>query len=203
MANPCLKKRRKLVKDIIPNSGEWATSTAFIDELKASTTAAWERFERVYVPTVERMCRRKMFGAATADIDDVAQQVRLKVHRYVQNYEHRRRPRAFRSYVSKITQSEIANYFRQLNKEPDVPRLIEVFGDRFHDEFEKYFLDSVVEDLRKGRRIKEDSWKAFEAYVYNDDVTYEDVGKQLGKSAEAVRKSVRRVIEAIRERLEE
>ena len=192
-----------IVKDIIPHSGEWATSTSFIDELKASTEDAWDRFERIYIPTIKRMCRRKMLGAAAADIGDVMQQIRMKVHHYVQNYEHRHRPRAFRSYVGKITQSEIANYFRNLNRPPDVPRLVEVFGARFDDEFEKYFLDSVVEALRKSRRIKEDSWKAFEAYVYNDDLNYEMVGQQLGKNAEAVRKSVRRVVDAIRQRLEE
>ena len=179
------------------------TRAEFIQSLKELDEDAWNRFHRVYVPTIRKLCFWAIGGATNDQVDEIQQNVLAKLVKYIGNYEHRgEHVGSFRKYLRMITRTEISNYFKQDTRlPPNLRRLRRLFGDEFFERFDFEATTTVIANLRQNSKISDDGWRAFHEYLADHELTYATVANCIGKSPEAVRKQVSRIVERIKAEL--
>jgi RNA polymerase sigma-70 factor (ECF subfamily) len=178
-------------------SGSWLSS------LRAGRPTGWERLVFVFGPVVRMWCRQR--GLQSADIDEVAQEVFVRVRGGIDSFQ----PGNFVAWIYTITQNTIRDHFRRCARRPDAvggtdfaERLAQAPSPEEDGEVpESARLIAVRRAMDVVRRdVQAQTWRAFEAVVIEGRVTAE-AARELGESEAYVRNAKSRVLRRIREEL--
>lgn len=124
---------------------QYNTRQTLIQRLKEShDEQSWEEFLRIYRPYILAVIRN--MNIPEGDVDDIVQQVMIKLWKYIQTYSKDKR---FRSWLSSVTANCVKDHLRKRMR--DAERIKEA------SENERlYYLRSV--DLPEIERIAEKEW---------------------------------------------
>jgi RNA polymerase sigma-70 factor (ECF subfamily) len=131
---------------------------------------AWKAFVQRYTPVVAGWCRRRKLQ--DADVDDVTQEVLLKLARYLGQFPYDPAKGRFRDWLFAVARnawSDIRENRRRAgwgSGDPDVERLLEEQADRdgLLQTLDEEFLVEVYEEAkaRVQLRVSRQTWEAFE-----------------------------------------
>jgi RNA polymerase sigma-70 factor (ECF subfamily) len=185
------------------------TSASFLDSLRrASDDGAWSKLVDLYSPLIRGWLKRR--GAATGDVDDIAQEVLAVVVRRFPEFRRKPQTGAFRAWLRKITVNCLRDHWRRNNKQPlavggtdfgaivhqleDPHSDLSKLWDREHDEHvTQYLLKLIRPDF------SEKTWKMFQRFAI-DGLSADEVANELGTTANAVFIAKSRVMATLRER---
>ena len=94
-----------------PSSSSSSASSTLLDQLRAGRSDAWERFVRLYGPTVYRWCRRS--GLAADDAADVLQEVLAAVMRRLADFRRDRPGDSFNAWLATVTRNKVRDHYRR------------------------------------------------------------------------------------------
>ena len=183
------------------------TSASLLESLRdASNETAWNRLFEMYAPLLRNWLRRH--NANAGDIDDVVQEVMTVVIRRFPEFQHHSRKGAFRSWLRTITVNCLRDQWRRNNKHPratggtDCVAAIEQLADpssgisrvwdREHDEHVASFLLAKIQS-----DFSPQTWLAFRRFAI-DGMSADEVGEELGITANAVFIAKSRVMAGLR-----
>src|SRR6056300_522709 len=93
------------------------TSISLLDRIRdTSDSESWNRLVTLYAPLLRRWLRR--YGIQDSDAEDIAQEVMSVLLRELPNFQHNRRPGAFRSWLRGILANRLRDYWRRAKHQP-------------------------------------------------------------------------------------
>jgi RNA polymerase sigma-70 factor (ECF subfamily) len=176
----------------IPTEDEATTVAA----ARAGETAAFARLYRRYVRSVYRYHYSRVGDAA--DAEDLTSRTFLAALEAVPRYRHRGR---FAAWLFGIAYRKAMDHFRRRRRDPS-PLDETVASDR-RDTAGEAARAEVLRHL--SRRVAELSDKQQELLRlrYAADLSYAEIGDVVGKSEQAAKKAVYRLVALLQERMEE
>src|SRR5439155_1712449 len=94
------------------------TSVSLLEHLRAHPDGpAWERLVDLYAPLLRAWLSRH--GVQSSDADDLMQNVLAVVVRKLPEFEHNRRPGAFRAWLRGILVHRLRDFWRRRDYRPD------------------------------------------------------------------------------------
>jgi RNA polymerase sigma-70 factor (ECF subfamily) len=180
-----------------------STQVTLLHRLKADSSGAdWDQFVEVYGPLIYRFCRRKMLQ--DADAHDVAQNVLLAVRKGIVRFEYDQERGRFRSWLGTITNREIGNYRKQLQRAgqgtgASAPDLDPPDNDAaWIVEFNGHVYQAALDRIRP--TCEPETWSAF-AGVWIDDRPPAEVARQLDRTPAWVYRAKYRVLQKLKAEL--
>jgi RNA polymerase sigma-70 factor (ECF subfamily) len=167
---------------------------------------AWRRFVDLYTPLIRHWLSRH--GLQAADVDDLSQEVLAVVIRKLPEFEHNRRPGAFRTWLRTITAYRLGDFLRARRNRPpalgqsNIEHLLEQLRDPASDLSREW---DRLHDRHVARRLLElirpeftaPTWEAFRLLVLEDTPAAAVAGR-LGLSVNAVLIAKSRVLSRLR-----
>lgn len=89
-------------------------SSSLLVRLRSGDRDAWRRLVTAYGPVVHRRCRRR--GLATADADDVTQEVFRAISSGLERFRRETSGESFEAWLAGIVRHKLADHFRQLDR---------------------------------------------------------------------------------------
>ena len=189
--------------------GPGRTSTTLLDKVKTQDPEAWERLVRLYGPVVYLWSRRS--GLPAEDAADIVQEVFTAVANRVANFRRDRPGDTFRGWLRVITRNKIRDQFRDRKDQPQAvggtdaqQRWTQLPGPLEQDQDDQ---QSDVEDILSRRALdlvrpqfEDHTWQAFWRLTV-DERTGAEVAEELGMTVQATYQAKYRVLQRIREEL--
>jgi RNA polymerase sigma-70 factor (ECF subfamily) len=171
----------------LSHSADTATSVTLLGRLAAgdASQVTWRRFVERYGPAVMGWCRR--YGCPEADLEDVLQEVLLKLLKSFAVFQYDPKKR-FRPWLSTVARNAVVDLLRspQLRTRgtgaTDVQRLIadvpahDELGDVLHAEFQRELFEQACALVQI--RIDPRTWQAF-ALTQLDELPAKDAAEKL------------------------
>jgi RNA polymerase sigma-70 factor (ECF subfamily) len=186
-----------------------STSLSLLQRVKQAGAdgAAWQRLHDLYHPLIRKWVTRT--PGMSEDVDDVAQEVLLVVHREVARFE-RRREGSFRAWLKSITVNRMRAFWKARARQPrrasqkDATDLFlsqledphSQLSDQWNREHDEHVRQQLLAIVRMD--FKETSWNAFQRFAL-DGVPAAEVAKELGLSLNAVVLAKSRIMKRLRE----
>jgi len=183
------------------------TSASLLDSLRLHAKGnSWQTLVELYSPLMRGWLIRN--GAALSDVDDIVQDVLIRVVRLIPDFRLEPRPGSFRSWLRSITVNCLREHARRRRKQPaaqggsDYGDMIQQLADpqsglsklwdREHDEHvTQYLLQQVRADFSAN------TWQAFQRFTL-DGLSADEVSQELGISPNAVFIAKSRVMARLR-----
>jgi RNA polymerase sigma-70 factor, ECF subfamily len=183
------------------------TSTSLLERLREQPDGdAWQRLVRLYTPLLRQWLGR--YGLQPSDVDDLTQEVLAVVVRELPQFEHNRRPGAFRRWLRTILVNRLRGFWRARQSRPlatgdsDLGRMLEQLEDpesglsRLWDqEHDRHVLARLLEQIEP--EVTPTTWQAFRRVVLEGE-DEEAVASALGVSVNAVFIAKSRVLSRLR-----
>jgi RNA polymerase sigma-70 factor (ECF subfamily) len=184
------------------------TSTTLLQRLRAREPEAWERLCRLYGPLVYRWCRS--WGLQDPDAADVVQEVFRSVAVSLDHFQKEAPTDSFQGWLWGITRNKLRDHFRSQETNPaaaggsDAQRqLLQV-----PEALPSSAANSPQADAMLVQRalalirveFEERTWRAFWRSAV-DGQAANDIARELGMTARAVRQAKYRVLRRLRQEL--
>ncbi len=192
-----------------------STGAGLADALRDGDSDAWSQVFKVWYPRLVGMfCA---VGVKLHDAQDLAQIVFVKASSAIERDKFKRNGTSHRlcKFISKIASNEIANFFNAKNKQPNV-----IGGSNFNTmianlAFSVSISDSdqprpatsplsiakIFTELRKS--TSEIVWKSIEMKINSPNLTFREIGEELGIEGNAARQNYDRTKKRIAKLLAE
>ncbi len=180
------------------------TDPDLIRAVRSSDDAvAWERFERLYRPSILKHCQQA--GLPGGQAEEVAQECFIKCSRYLPSFDHPPSLGQFRGWLNLMVNQQVAEFFRHSIRTKQIKQayadLIRDFIPRTFDptrdpnSFEYGLLSMAVQQARL--RVRPLHWQLFEAQVI-EGLPSTEVARQFGVRPVTVRVYAMRVKRVLR-----
>lgn len=194
------------------NDPATSTSRSLLAGVRANDAAAWDRLVELYAPLVLHWCRR----AALRDDStaDVFQEAFAAAAANIQRFRKRGPADSFRGWLRTITRHKIIDHLKRREREPEAvggtaanmrlaQHAVEPIG-ADEDDAERTAFSGVLQRALECVRldVQERTWLAFWKVVV-EGAAADDVARELGMSAGAVRVAKSRVLQRLRAALGE
>ncbi len=186
-----------------------STSQTLLQRVQQQESAAWQRFARLYSPSVYRWCRAA--GLQEHDAADVVQEVFRAVFQGVARFRRQQNGPGLRGWLYGIARHKISDHFRHQQDEPAAdgsPAAHEFFAQLAQlPEDDPTSSDDYVAELsrRALQLIQTDfeatTWQAFWAMTV-EGLAAAETAARLGISTAAVFKAKSRVLNRLRRELD-
>jgi RNA polymerase sigma-70 factor (ECF subfamily) len=187
------------------------TSVSLLDRLRLQPDAeSWQRLVDLYTPLIHGWLRR--YSVASADADDLTQEVMAVLVRELPRFQHSGQPGAFRSWLRTITVNRLrilwrsrqnravatgdSDFLEVLDQLADPHSDLSRRWDQEHDQHVARRLMQLIEPQFEPR-----TWRAFRRVVL-DGVKASTVAAELGMSVNAVLLAKSRVLSRLRQEMQ-
>jgi RNA polymerase sigma-70 factor (ECF subfamily) len=183
------------------------TSLSLMDRLQGpESNAAWQRFETIYRPLLDRWLRGQ--GLPAHDADDVRQEVLAVVLRELPHFKHNGRVGAFRAWLRGILANRLKDLWRKQKRQPhgladrqaDLADLLEdpdsALSRQWDEEHNRHVVEHLLAEVAE--HFQPQTMEAFRRVVLLARKPAE-VAQELGMSPNAVRIAQSRVLARLRE----
>ncbi len=186
------------------------TSVSLLDRLRREPDgASWRRLVELYTPLLEGWLRR--YDLQAADVDDLVQDVLAVVLRELPQFDHNRRPGAFRKWLRTVLVNRLRKFWQRRHAGPaaaggsDFLRMLEDLEDPDSDTSRRWDREHDAFVARRLLRLIEPdfaptTWRAFQRLVL-EGVPAAEVAKQVGITRNAVFIAKSRVLSRLRAEL--
>jgi RNA polymerase sigma-70 factor (ECF subfamily) len=188
-----------------------STSLSLLHRVKQNEESAWRRLMALYAPLVIAWCRRA--GLSGEDASDVMQEVFVAVVKDIGDFRRDRPSDTFRGWLRIVTRNRIRMHLRKCNSQPGAMGgstahlRIQEIADNALDEpesesgSEQSGLYQRALELLRGE-FEQKTWEAFvQTTIQGRKST--DVAADLGMTAGAVRQAKYKVLQRLRNELDE
>jgi RNA polymerase sigma factor (sigma-70 family) len=175
-----------------------ATSTTLLEAVRnPENRTAWNRFDRIYRPTIVAWCRKQ--GATAHDAEEAAQNAMVKLISRIGQYD--RTKGRFRAWLARVATNCWRDIVREQSRQ--LPRdwieLSDQFGQVILQQHDQEVLDQASEIVRS--RVTERNWQAFNMVTFGEQAP-EEVARLLAISKSAVYQASYRVREMLKEEVQ-
>jgi RNA polymerase sigma-70 factor (ECF subfamily) len=187
------------------------TSLSLLERVKIRDRGAWQRLVDVYAPLIYRWCRRT--GVEADEAPDLLQEVFLAVATHSEDFRRDRPGDSFRGCLWTITRNKIHDHVRRQKHQPKarggssaderlcrIPDRLPSVPDADPHSDEAAPAQRVVELIRP--EVEDRTWRAFWRLAV-DGQPGPDVAAELGMSLRAVYQAKCRVLQRLRQELDE
>jgi RNA polymerase sigma-70 factor (ECF subfamily) len=187
-----------------------STSVSLLRRVRQQDPEAWRRLVDLYGPLVFYWGRRS--GLSAADAADVLQEVFVAVYTAIGRFERGPQSGTFRGWLWTITRNKVRDHFRRsagaaagaggTDAWQQLEQLPEHWDDDPADSRDRDELSGLVRratDLIRAE-FEDRTWQAFWRTVIEEQPT-DEVARELGLSANAVRQYKSRVLRRLRQEL--
>lgn len=172
-----------------------------------SDTEAWQTFQDVYLPLIQRYCRSA--GLQESDALDVTQEVLIQVTRSISAFDPDPVKGQFRGWLGLIVRRQIAQFLRKAIKatsvaggDPPDERLATVEGEAgagsWEADFNSHLLETAMQRVKAN--FDQQNWRAFEL-TWLEDRPAPQVAEQLGLPLATVYVAKSRVLKRLRQEI--
>jgi len=195
---------------MIPGS----TSKSLLERLRSGPDdEAWGRLVFLYTPLIRVWLKRA--GLQASDVEEVTQEVMLKLMRELPKFGYNRSRGKFRNWLRAIVRNRLTAFFRRKKAIPigtggddsAVGNLLDQLADpeselsqRFDEDHERVIADRVMKLVEP--EVESKTWQAFRL-VSIDGKDPAEVAKELAMTVNNVYQVKRRVLRRLREVREE
>lgn len=184
-----------------PDSQTRVTLLARLVGSAAPDEAAWNEFVRHYGVRIIRWCER--WGLQAADVEDVSQQVLLKLSRRMRTFEYDS-SQSFRAWLKTVTRNALLDFEADRASSPATDAAgtlltIEARTDlesQLEQEFDRELLEEALRRVKA--RVAPHTWDAFRLTAL-DQLDAVDVARQLNMSVGAVYQARSSVVKRLQE----
>ncbi|MDO4573796.1 MAG: sigma-70 family RNA polymerase sigma factor [Planctomycetia bacterium] len=174
------------------------TPSSLLTQCKKNLPEGWERMKVLYGRLILYWCKNA--GLQENDRYDVYQDVMLTLVKNIHQFRKERPGDKFRKWLKTITHSRISDFFRKQQQQPILKDMAE-FSEReaIRNTREAEEVEILFQQLFQLLKSHFDA-KTLEAFrlMNRPGSTSEEVGKELGMTAVAVRAAKKRVMDRIR-----
>lgn len=161
----------------------------------------WREFVRIYSPLIARTVRVR--GISGSDLDDITQEVLIKMLRVLPRFLYSRHKGKFRTWLRRVVTNAIIDHRRARRMDsrlqplpPDVPQLPATDEEGWGDAFQTHLLDCALRSVREVVRPR--TWQCFWELAFQKRPAGE-ISRELGVSENAVYINSSRVMSRVRE----
>lgn len=142
------------------------TSASLLIRIRdSSDKESWGVFEEIYAPIVRAYCRRR--GFQNSDVEDITQEVMVKVCQSIRKFEYDPAIGKFRSWLATITANQLKSFVR--NRDINDSHLVNAV-ESFHkapgseSQWTTIFIQNLFETAcgRIRNEFEERTWQCFE-----------------------------------------
>jgi RNA polymerase sigma-70 factor (ECF subfamily) len=183
------------------------TSASLLDRLRDNPDEeSWRQLVEIYTPLIRGWLRRHL--QASADTDDLIQDVLTVVVRRIREFHREPRVGAFRRWLKTITINCLRDSWKSRRNKPratgnsDFQEMLEQLADPssqlsqlWDQEHDKHVTQKLLELIKT--KVEETTWRAFQR-VALDGVPAEEVARELGVTVNVVFISKSRVLSKLR-----
>jgi len=192
------------------NGFQSATRSSLLYQLRMTPgdPRAWNEFVAIYVPKISNWFRR--WGLQEADINDLTQDVLLALSKQMSSFEYDPQKR-FRSWLKTIAHRAWVDFLKQRNRHPGATGSDAVHAMLSSVETTEDFVNHLVEECNRElleeamlivrRRVQDSTWRAFEMTAL-EQMSGDEVSKQLGMPLTAIYKAKSRIQKLLKEEVE-
>jgi len=177
------------------------TSLSLLERLlDPAAEDAWRRFVTIYGSLLRTWLRGA--GLQPADCDDLSQRALEVLVRRLPEFEHTRRPGAFRAWLRGITINLLREFWRRRPAADSVSMLKQLADPRaplsrlWDEQHDRHVLHGLMELVRP--HFTEPTWQAF-CRLALDEIPARTVAAELGTSVNAVLIAKSRVLSRLRQ----
>ncbi|QDU80147.1 RNA polymerase factor sigma-70 [Polystyrenella longa] len=191
------------------------TDNKLLQRAQVNSQESWRVLIEAYTPLVYQIARK--CGLQPSDASDVTQNVLMELTRSLGNF-HRRNHGSFRKWLRVVTTSKVNNYFIKQKSLAEADQKHALFSnlngvslppptEAEHTEenpqplTDRQFKVQMVLNQVQGQ-VSAKTWQAFELMIAEVSSS-EEIGLQLGMTADAVRMAKRRVLKRFQDLWEE
>lgn len=188
-------------------AGDATTSSSLIERARLRDPDAWNRLCLVYGPLVYRWAR--IVGLQDSDAADIGQEVFATVARRLETFDHYREASTFRGWLKTITRNKIGDHLKRRARREEAAggsstrhawaELPEELSDApvgaAAFDTERSILHRTLDVIRA--EFEPRTWQAFWLSAV-EDVTTQDIARQLEMTVKAVRQARYRVLRRLR-----
>lgn len=182
------------------------TSLSVLNGIRGTSDhAGWSRFVSIYSPLLDNWLRRRSVPEDIAE--DVRQEVLIKLHQEIEQFQHNGRPGAFRAWLRQITAHRLRTVLRRQWRQPQAggEALLDLADQLGEDDSQLTKAWNAEHDADLLERLlqlispdfQENSIAAFRRVVLEGHLA-ESVAVDLGMTLNAVRIAQSRVLAALR-----
>lgn len=166
---------------------------------------AWSEFVQIYTPLIFGFSTRH--GLQAADAEDVTQEVFASIFSVLQTFDYNSGRGRFRTWLLKVTQRKMCDYFRRLKRYHDLcsetavrQEIQEKAFDEHLDEWERDYRRQLFEvaATRVQQEVSETTWAAFRETTLQGR-SGREVAEELGLRAGAVYVAKSRVVARLKD----
>lgn len=172
------------------------TSVSLLIRLKNRDDDAWERFDRFYLPLVRYWCA----SLQHADIDEIAQNVALRVHKGIATFD-RKHHGAFRAWLRTITLNLIRNRFNEIQRKarPVLDEILQKIAQPTEEDLEEDQLRLWKEAVQIVEQDFSTKWiRCFNGMIV-ESLTAGELANELDMTEGAVRKAKFMVLKRLKD----
>lgn len=170
-----------------------STTTSFIEGLQNSRADSLDKFKRLYVPTIFKLCVDVCDDAASAE--QITAEIVQVIFKRMKNFT-RQDGKKFRNYIKTITFSKIKGYARKVHSQKKRWE-----RQNFTAQFDAFMLRRTIADLKRSKSIHQQSWDMFHLH-YEQKMSVETVSEKFGLAVDSVKRTLRRIRNEIRKALD-
>lgn len=184
-----------------------STRYSLIGRAQSGQENAWSELWRVYGDYVRY--RLRTAGVRESDLEDVTQDVFLKVSTSLAGFEPKREVGSFRAWLKLVVRQRAADHFKKTGRTPGGVATASsgVFADVASEDPDEDDVTEVAALYDRAVRLAEEKFgpEAFEVFRLTviEGLTSAEAGARLGKNAPAVRMVKKRTLAWLRDVLGE
>ena len=142
----------------------YTTNQTILQAIKQGDEVSWQIFYETYRPLIVFCGMQKL---AVHEVDDLVQNVMLKVFNAQKSFNYSPEKGKFRDYLGRIIHNEIVNILRKRPREqacdimPDYP--VAAFDEFWQSQWQTHLFNQALNELKT--RVSEITFQAFELYA--------------------------------------
>lgn len=187
-----------------------STSSSLLERARAQDPSAWQRLADLYGPLIYRWCRS--VGLKPEDAADVVQDVFRSVAGHLGRFRKERPGDSFRGWLWTIARNKMRDHFRRRKDRPQAAGGTDAQRQMLNWAAPDEPSASSASESRLGRTpvqlaleairgdFGENAWKAFWMTTIEQHSS-QDVARELGMTANAVRLAKSRILKRLRQEL--
>ena len=174
------------------------TSLTLIELAKSGRSESWNDLQRLYLPLVYHWA--VVYNSEKQHREEIVTNVFGTISIKIKSFQHNGRTGAFRNWIRMLTRTEVANYYRKINREPVAVADLDSFSET--DDAETNHEEISILYRQALEMIKEE-FSPRDVEIFVRVAQYQDRAVEVAKELDLQPSNVYRIVSNIKSRIRE